>query len=64
MTWYWSYAFKPSNSCLERSPDMPWSTRDRLVQNKIKKNVFFVWKGVAIMDLIEGLWLVGTRFRY
>ena len=42
--------------------DMPWSTRNRLVQQK--KTEFFLRKRLTIVHLLEGLWSAGTRFRH
>ena len=53
------------NTCVKPFTDMPWSTCSRLVQKKKGKHFFFfVRKCLAIIDLFEGLWSVGTRFRH
>ena len=61
MTRYWPYAVRSSIFCVKLVTDMPWSTCNRFVQKKKGKNVFFLRKRLTIIiDLFEGLWLVGT----
>ena len=63
-TWYWPYAIRPSNVCVKVVTDMPWITCHRLFQKKCTSHtryVFLVGKRLAIVDLFEGLWSVGTR---
>ena len=42
---------------------MPWSTWNRLVQKKRWEQGFSLRKRLTIIDLFEGLRLLGTHFR-
>ena len=42
---------------------MPWSTCNRFVANTKYEMMFSLWKRLTIVDIVEGLRSVGTRFR-
>ena len=51
--------------CAKRFVGVPSSICNGLLQKKNEeKNAFFLRKRLAIIELFEGLWSVGTRFRY
>ena len=62
---YWPYAVRSSNICAKSFVGVPQSTCNRRVRKKIvKKMLFSLRKRLTIIDLFEGLWSVGTRFRH